>query len=148
MSERIAIIYDHVVHKKPLIDMLHQYKVNYSTLRYILTAYYLFGRVECQRQRQRLDGNLPNDSQMFQKPSAQNHKFMHEANQEQMRVPDGQLNQINIDKVTEAEIIEDVKEDTKPEVAEEDGDAKMMDPFDQRMKNLMKREKPFIMKGP
>lgn len=48
---RIAIIFEHAVHAKPVKKIIKDHQVNYSTLRHILIQFYLFGRVDVRKYR-------------------------------------------------------------------------------------------------
>ena len=66
---RIAVIYDHLVHRKPIKQMIQEYGVNYSTIRHILAQYYLFGRVQVRQFKYK--GSFDNDFRrsIFESPS-------------------------------------------------------------------------------
>ena len=46
---RIAVIFEHAVHRKPVKQIIRDHQVNYSTLRHILIQFYLFGRVDVRK---------------------------------------------------------------------------------------------------
>ena len=48
-NKRINILYDHLQHKKSIRDLIRDHAINYSTLRHILAQYYLFGKTEARK---------------------------------------------------------------------------------------------------
>ena len=48
-TKRVAIIYDHLILKKSVKQIIDEYDVNYSTVRHILMQYYLFGRTDIRK---------------------------------------------------------------------------------------------------
>lgn len=60
---RIAIIFDHAVHRKIVKRIIRDHGINYSTLRHILIQYYLFGRTDVRKFRPGPPVQLPLKSQ-------------------------------------------------------------------------------------
>ena len=50
---RVANVYDHVVHRKGVRQIIRDRATNYSTIRHILLQYYLFGRTDTRKFRQK-----------------------------------------------------------------------------------------------
>lgn len=48
-AKRVAIIFDHSVHKKTVKQIIRDHAINYSTLRHVLIQYYLFGRTDIRK---------------------------------------------------------------------------------------------------
>ena len=48
-EKRIAIIYDHIIHRLNIKQLIKDYQVNYSTIRHILAQYLLYGRTEVRK---------------------------------------------------------------------------------------------------
>ena len=48
-AARVAVIYDHSIHKKSVKQIIKDHGVNYSTVRHILLQYYLFGRTDIRK---------------------------------------------------------------------------------------------------
>lgn len=48
-AKRVAVIFDHTIHKKPVKKIITDHAINYSTLRHILIQYYLFGRTDVRK---------------------------------------------------------------------------------------------------
>ena len=59
---RIAIIFDHAVHRKIVKRIIRDHGINYSTLRHILIQYYLFGRTDVRKFRPGPPVQLPQKS--------------------------------------------------------------------------------------
>ena len=62
-AKRIAIIYDHAVHKKPVKQIIKDHLLNYSTVRHILLQYSLYGRTDIRKFRQQLDAKKPEEAE-------------------------------------------------------------------------------------
>ena len=52
-SKRMAILFDNMYHRKSVKDLIKEHHVNYSTVRHILAQYYLFGRTEGRKFKQK-----------------------------------------------------------------------------------------------
>lgn len=48
-AKRVAIIFDHTVHRKTVKQIIRDHAINYSTLRHVLIQYYLFGRTDIRK---------------------------------------------------------------------------------------------------
>ena len=59
MVKRVAIIYDHAIHKKPVKQIIQDHNLNYSTVRHILLQYFLFGRTDIRKFRQVKNDSKP-----------------------------------------------------------------------------------------
>ena len=48
---RLSILYDHFVHKKSVRDLIHDYGINYSSIKHILLQYIKYGKTDVRKQR-------------------------------------------------------------------------------------------------
>ena len=68
-------------HKKTIRELIHDHKVNYSTVRHVLAQYYLFGRTEARRFQHKTKQNKGHCSsgqkKTERKLTSQNEKFDH-----------------------------------------------------------------------
>lgn len=48
-ATRVAIIYDNLIHKKQILELIGKYSMNYSTIRHLLLQYYLCGKTDMRK---------------------------------------------------------------------------------------------------
>ena len=51
-EQRIQIIYDSVVHKKSVLQLVQEYSINYCTIRHLLLQYHLCGKTSMRKFKQ------------------------------------------------------------------------------------------------
>lgn len=62
--KRVAIIFDHLIHKKSARQIIQDHGTNYSTVRHILMQYYLFGRTDVRKFRAAKNEIEPKESEV------------------------------------------------------------------------------------